>query len=116
MKLELYGSNSPGLNVLSFIMDNRTLNPSTNFAYTLANPYVLQPEGVSGPVPASFAIVKFGTSSESTAGFISFGPKSGNYLTFIGIYYVFNGQSQGETIPFMDFDNGQTSGNPQCLS
>ncbi len=116
MKLELYGSNSPGLNILSFIMDNNTLNPSTNFAYTNANPYVLQPEGVSGPVPASFAIVKFGAGSQSTAGFISFGPKSGNYLTFIGIYYVFNGQSQGETIPFMDFDNGQTSGNPQCLN
>ena len=116
MKLELYGSNSPGLNILSFIMDPSTLNPSTNAGYSLANSYTLAKSGPNGPTPASFAIVKFGSGTEGTAGFISFGPKAGNYLTFIGIYYLYNNQPQGETIPFMDFDNAQTSTNPQCLS
>ncbi len=116
MKLELYGSNSPGLNILAFIMDPQSVNPSTNNGYSLANPYVLQPAGPNGPAPGSYALVKFGSSTQGSAGFISFGPKSGNYLTFIGIYYMFNGQPQGETIPFMDFDNGQTSTNPLCQS
>ena len=116
MKLELYGSNAPGQNVLAFIMDPGSVNPSTNSAYTLANPYILQHANINGVNPASFAIVKFGAGSEGTAGSVSFPSKTGNFLTFIGIYYLFNGQAQGETIPFMDFDNGQTSGNPQCLS
>jgi hypothetical protein len=116
MKLELYGSNAPGQNVLAFIMDNRTLNPSTNFAYSLANPYNLQHASVNGENPGSFATVKFGAGSEGTTGSVGFPSKTGNFLTFIGIYYLFQNQPQGETIPFMDFDNAQTAGNPQCLS
>src|SRR6266566_2407379 len=115
MKLELYGSNAPGQNVLAFIMDPNSVNPSTNSAYNpLVNPYNLMHASVNGVNPASFAIVKFGAPSESTAGSVSFPSKSGNFLTFIGIYYLFQNQPQGETIPFMDFDNAQTAGNPQC--
>jgi hypothetical protein len=116
MKLELYGSNAPGQNVLAFIMDPGTLNPSSNAAYTTANPYNLQHASINGVNPASLQVVKFGAGSEGTSGSVSFPSKTGNFLTFIGIYYLYNGQAQGETIPFMDFDNGQTAGNPQCLS
>jgi hypothetical protein len=120
MKLELYGSNSPGLNVLAFIAANNTLNPAvpTNNAYVLGptTSYVLQPSGISGPTPASFAIVKFGPGSQGGTGSISFPSKTGNFLTFIGIYYIFQGQPQGETIPFMDFDNTQSTSNPTCLT
>ena len=118
MKLELYGSNSPGLNVLAFIADNSTVNPSTpvNNAYTLANPYTIPPAPVTGPTQANFAVIKFGPPAEGSSGSVSFGPKSGNYLTFIGIYYMYQGQPQGQTIPFMDFDNAQSGSNPTCQS
>jgi len=115
MKLELYGSNAPGQNVLAFIVANNTINPSTpsNNAYTPGS-YNLAAAGPNGPGPSSFAVVKFGAGAQQTSGSVGFPSKTGNFLTFIGIYYMYKGQPQGETIPFMDFDNAQSGSNPNC--
>jgi hypothetical protein len=102
MEMQPYSANGFGQFVRSWILDPASVNPSTNSGYTLSNPYNLAPAGPNGPVPASFKVVKFGGTSQGSAGSASLG-RSDNWLTFIGIYYLYNGQPQGETIPFMDF-------------
>jgi hypothetical protein len=114
MQMQLYGSSNNGQTKQAFIMDSSSVNPSTYMAYSTAREYVLQPDNTPGGVnPSSFAIVKFGSASEMSGSLFTFPSNgAGNFLTFIGIYYMFNGQPQGQTIPFMNFDNNPTSLNP----
>jgi hypothetical protein len=114
MQMQLYGSSNNGQTKQAFILDTSSVNPSTFTPYSTANEYVLQPNNTpGGPNPASFAIVKFGSSSEMSASLFTFPSNgAGNFLTFIGIYYMFNGIPQGQTIPFMNFDNNPTTLNP----
>jgi hypothetical protein len=111
-----YAVNGFGQFSHGWILDPSSVNPSTNFAYVYsgagANPYVLQHAGPNGPVPASFAIVKIGGSGPNQAGSISFGSSNVSWLTFIGFYYLYKGQPQGQTIPFMDF----VTSSPSCVS
>ncbi len=110
-----YGKSASGLVVNAWIEAPNTVNPSSPFAYSLSNPYVLQPAGPNGPTASSFAIVKIGGSGPNQAGSVAFGTTGStqnlSWITFIGIYYLYRGQPQGETIPFMDFVNNA----PNCI-
>ena len=114
MQMQPYSANGFGQFVRAWILAPNSINPSTEFAYNYpSGAYVLQPSGPNGPTPASFAILKIGATSQNGLGSASL-TNSDNWLTFIGIYYMYNGQPQGETIPFMDFRT--SSGAPICNS
>ena len=116
MEMQPYSANGFGQFVRAWILSPTSVNPSTNFAYVYApgSWYSLAAAGVNGPTPQSFAIVKFGgTPTQNSAGSASLS-RTDNWLTFIGIYYVYKGQAQGETIPFMDFQTNPSA--PNCVS
>src|SRR2546426_329604 len=114
MQMQPYSANGFGQFVRAWVLAPNSINPSTEFAYNyVGNPYVLQPSGPNGPVPASFAILKIGATGQNGLGAAGLSSQD-NWLTFIGIYYMYNGQPQGETIPFMDFRT--SSGAPVCNS
>jgi hypothetical protein len=111
LQAQAYGVNGFGQFAHAWILDPASVNPTTNFAYNrVGNPYVLQPAGPNGPGPSSFAIVKIGGSGPGSAGSVSFGNSNVSWLTFIGLYYLYNGAPQGQTIPFMDF----VTSSPNC--
>jgi hypothetical protein len=114
LQAQAYGVNGFGQFAHAWILAPNSINPSTNFGYVYsgpgANPYVLQHAGPNGPVPASFAIVKIGGAGPNQAGSVSFGNSNVSWITFIGFYYLFQGQVQGQTIPFMDF----VTNSPNC--
>ncbi len=115
LQAQAYGVNGFGQFAHAWILAPNSVNPSTNFPYVYsgagANPYLLQHEGANGPVPGSFAIVKIGGSGPNQAGAVSFANTNVSWITFIGFYYLYNGQVQGQTIPFMDF----VTNAPNCL-
>jgi len=114
MQMQPYSANGFGQFVRAWILDPTSINPSTEFAYSYGgNPYTLAPAGPNGPVPASFRILKFGAASQNGLGSAGL-TNQDNWLTFIGVYYMYNGQPQGETIPFMDFRTSPTA--PVCNS
>ena len=119
MQMQPYSANGFGQFVRAWVLSPNSINPSTEFAYNPGTPfgtgaaYTLAPAGVNGPVPGSFAILKFGASSQNGVGSAGL-TNQDNWLTFIGVYYMYNNQPQGETIPFMDFRT--TSGAPTCAS
>ena len=115
IQMQPYSANGFGQFVRAWVLAPTSINPSTEFpyVYTPGNQYVLQPSGPNGPVPASFAILKFGATSQNAGGSAGL-TNQDNWLTFIGIYYMYNGQPQGETIPFMDFRT--SPGAPICNS
>jgi hypothetical protein len=113
MQMQPYSANGFGQFVRAWLLAPNTVNPSTEFAYSYTgNPYVLQPAGVLVN-PNSFAILKFGATSQNGVGSAGLSNQD-NWLTFIGVYYVFNGNPQGETIPFMDFQTNPAA--PNCFS
>jgi len=114
IQMQPYSANGFGQFVRAWVLAPNSINPSTEFAYNYpSGAYVLQPSGPNGPVPASFAILKFGATGQNALGSAGL-TNSDNWLTFIGVYYMYNGQPQGETIPFMDFRT--SSGAPVCNS
>ena len=105
---EPYGANGFGKFVRTFIVDPSSVNPTNIVGYNFnTNPYDLPAAGPNGPGAA--VIVKFGTGSQGGTGGVSFS-ENDNWLTFIGIYYIYRGQTQGETIPFVDMKD--TGGYP----
>jgi len=113
MQAQAYGVNGFGQFSHAWIEASNTINPTTNFPYVYpsATDYVLQPAGANGPGPSSFAIVKIGATSPGASGSVSFGNSDVSWITFIGLYYYYKGQVQGQTIPFMDF----VTNAPNCL-
>ena len=113
LQAQAYGVNGFGQFAHAWILAPNSVNPSSNFAYSYSgNPYVLQPAGPSGPGPSSFAVVKIGGSGPGSAGSVSFGNTNVSWITFIGLYYLYKNQPQGQTIPFMDF----VTSAPNCIS
>jgi len=111
LQAQAYGVNGFGQFVHAWILDPASVNPTTNFAYSrFGNPYVLAPAGPNGPGPSSFAIVKIGGSGPGSAGSVAFTNGGVSWITFIGLYYLYNNQPQGQTIPFMDF----VTSSPNC--
>lgn len=92
MQIQGYGVTGNGLVTTDFILNSTTLNPQNPIPYSDAQPTTLPPQPPSGP--ALSKVLKFGIGGAS---------KDANYITFIGFYYIFRGQLQGETIPFIDF-------------
>jgi hypothetical protein len=113
MQAQAYGVNGFGQFAQAWLLDPNSVNPSTLSAYSYTtNPYVLQPAGPNGPGPTSFAILKLGAGSAGGSGSATFGNSGHTWISFIGIYYLFNGQPQGQTIPFMDFYTNY----PNCVN
>ena len=103
-----YSASGFGHFVRTWIVDPGSVNPNNMAGYNFnTNPYVLAKAGANGP--GAPVIVKFGGSGQGGTGGVSFN-KNDNWLTFIGFYYLYNGQPQGQTIPFMDFKD--TAGYP----
>ena len=113
LQAQAYGVNGFGQFAHAWIEADNTINPSTNFPYVYpsATDYVLQPAGPNGPNPSSFAIVKIGATGPGSTGAVSFGNSNTSWITFIGLYYLYKGQAQGQTIPFMDF----VTNAPNCI-
>jgi hypothetical protein len=112
IEAQAYGVNGFGQFANAWLLAPNSVNPGTNFPYSLANNYTLAPTGVNGPTPASFAILKIGAPNPGTSGSVTFTNAGRTWITFIGIYYLFQGVPQGETIPFMDFFTNQ----PNCVT
>jgi len=100
MMSEPYTTNGLGHYVRTWIVDPGSVNPSNVVGYNFnTNPYDLPAAGANGP--GAPVIVKFGTTGgQGGAGGTSFSEQD-TWLTFIGFYYLYRGQAQGETIPFM---------------
>jgi len=108
MQMQPYSANGFGQFVRTWIVSPTSINPASVTGYNQGtNPYTLPAATANGP--ASTVNVYFGGSSQGGTGGVSFG-RDDNWLTFIGFYYNYRGQPQGETIPFMDFKT--TSGYP----
>lgn len=107
MQLQAYGVNGFGQFVTIYIVNQTSINPNGLIAYNNAQPTVLQPATPNGP--ASFTLVKFGSLAQDGTSAPSFRIDN-NWIMFIGFYYVYRGQVQGETIPFLDIKT--TSGYP----
>lgn len=77
------------------------VNPNNMQAYDdAAGPfYDLPPADPSGP--SSSTIVKFGARTQGTASTQGFPVSEKTWLVFIGFYYVYKGQFQGQTVPFV---------------
>lgn len=112
MQAQAYGVNGFGQFAHAWIEAPNSVNPSTNFPYSLSNNYTLKHSVNGVPQPSSFAIVKIGAPGPNAAGSVSFGNANVSWITFIGIYYLYQNQAQGETIPFMDF----VTSSPNCVS
>jgi hypothetical protein len=113
LEAQAYGVNGFGQFAQGWLLDKNSVNPSTESAYSYAgNPYVLPPQPPTGPTQANFAILKIGASSPGGTGAITWSNAGRTWITFIGIYYLFNGQPQGQTVPFMDFYTNY----PNCIN
>ena len=101
MQMQPYSANGFGQFVRMWVDSPATHNPNDVVGYDeVGAPYTLSPGTASGPGPS--VIVKFSASSQGAANAQALG-KDDNWITFIGFYYIYRGQPQGQTIPFMDF-------------
>ena len=114
LSAQAYGASGGSAQYQAWLLDPNSINPFANSRYILAsNNYTLAPAGINGaPTPQSFALLKMGAGSPGGTGSVTFARSGVSYLTFIGIYYLFQGVPQGETIPFMDFFTNQ----PNCVT
>ena len=104
MELQPYSANGFGQFVRTWLVSPTSINPSSVTPYNsnpppVGNPYFLPAAGPNGA--AGSTIVYFGGNGQGGTGGVNLG-NTDNWLTFIGFYYVYRGQPQGETIPFMD--------------
>jgi hypothetical protein len=116
LEAQAYGVNGFGQFAQAWVLDPNSVNPSSNFPYVYsgagANPYVLKAAGPTGPSAQSFAILKIGAGSAGAGGTgVTFANAGRTWITFIGIYYLYKGQPQGQTVPFMDF----FTNTPNCI-
>jgi len=99
MQMQPYIANGFGQLVRIWIDDPSTLNPSNVIPYNeTTNPYILPAANPSGTLV--YTVFKFSATSQNGAGSASM--STDNWITFIGFYYVYRGQSQGQTIVFVD--------------
>src|SRR6266487_4661873 len=113
MEMQPYSANGFGQFVRTWIVSPTSINPASITPYNqnpapVGNPYYLPPAPANGA--AAKTPVYFGGTSQSGTGGINLGNTQDNWLTFIGFYYIYQNQPQGETIPFMDFKS--TAGYP----
>jgi hypothetical protein len=101
MQMQPYSANGFGQFVRTWIVSPTSVNPNSITAYNQnTGPYFLPPAPANGAAPTTE--VYFGGNGQGGTGGVSLG-RDDNWLTFIGFYYLYQGQPQGETIPFMDF-------------
>ncbi len=97
---QAYGAGGVGSSSPFFIADPSTQNPSNLKAYNdVSNPYILPHASVLGPgLPI---IVKFGASTQGGSSTQKFPTSESTWIVFIGFYYTYKGNLQGQTIPFV---------------
>ncbi|HEX9430692.1 MAG TPA: hypothetical protein VF944_09970, partial [Candidatus Bathyarchaeia archaeon] len=101
-------ANGFGQFVRTWIVSPTSINPSVITPYNQGTaPYFLPAATANGP--AATTEVYFGGNGQGGTGGVTLGNQD-NWLTFIGFYYNYRNQPQGETIPFMDLKS--TSGYP----
>ncbi len=95
-----YGGQQGGVTAF-YIVDKRSTNPNNMFQYdeNNANSYYLLPQADPNG-PSGFQNVKFGAGSQGGLDKQKF-TQAGTYLVFIGFYYMYKGQFQGQTVPFV---------------
>ena len=94
-----YSSSGLGPSIPFYVVDSATVNPTNIVSYNQAtNPYVLPTAPLSGS--SSMAIVKFGASAQSGSARQAFPATAGTFLVTVAFFYVYRGQSQGETVSF----------------
>ena len=109
MEMQPYSANGFGQFVRTWIVSPTSVNPASIGPYNQgANPYFLPAAPANGA--AQKTPVYFGANGQGGTGGINLGNVQDNWLTFIGFYYIYQNQPQGETIPFMDFKS--TAGYP----
>ncbi len=102
--MEPYSAGGIGNLATFFVSNSSTLNPTNVVPYNWqTHPYVLAPASGSGPSPP--VIVKFGSPNIGVGcannNCVSFPNKDGPWVVFIGFYYMYKGNLQGQTIPFV---------------
>ncbi len=113
MEMQPYSANGFGQFVRTWIVSPTSINPNSITPYNqnpapVGNPYFLPAAPANGA--GSKTPVYFGGAGQGGTGGINLGNTQDNWLTFIGFYYIYQNQPQGETIPFMDFKS--TAGYP----
>jgi hypothetical protein len=108
MQMQPYSANGFGQFVRTWVVSPTSINPNSITPYNQGTaPYFLPPAPANGA--AGKVTIYFGGNGQGGTGGVSLG-RDDNWLTFIGFYYLYRGQPQGETIPFMDFKS--TAGYP----
>ncbi len=97
---QAYGAGGVGSSTPFYIVDKATVNPNGITAYNEnANPYILQRGSVNGPGPSQ--IIKFGARTLGTNSAESFPNSESTWIVYIGFYYMYKGNLQGQTVPFV---------------
>ena len=96
-----YGAGGLGSSTPFYIVDTATVNPNAITAYNEngASAYVLPAANPNGPT--SFQIVKFGASAQGGNTHQKFPTSEGTFIVFIGFFYTYKGEFQGQTVPFV---------------
>lgn len=96
-----YDAGGLGASTPFYIVSPNTVNPNNIQAYNDAGGpfYELPPADPSGP--SSSTVVKFGAKTQGSASTQNFPVSEKTWLVFIGFYYVYKGQFQGQTVPFV---------------
>ncbi len=97
---QAYEGGGVGSTTPFFIVDKSTVNPNPITAYNEnTNPYILQRGSVNGPGPSQ--IVKFAAKTLGTNSQQSFPQQSSTWIVYIGFFYMYKGNLQGQTVPFV---------------
>jgi hypothetical protein len=109
-----YSAGGLGAATPFYIVSPNTLNPNNLQAYNDAGGpfYDLPPADPSGP--SSSLSVKFGARTQGTAQTQSLPNQEQTFLVFIGFYYVYKGQFQGQTVPFVAMRSCSAFPAPSC--
>ncbi len=95
-----YGAGGVGSATPFYIVDPNVVNPSGIIPYNEnTNPYVLPAANPSGPT--TFRLIKFGASGQGGASTQKFPTGDSTFLVFIGFFYSYKGNFQGQTVPFV---------------
>ncbi len=95
---QAYGAGGVGSSTPFYIVGQNTLNPNGIVAY-VDQSITLQRGGPNGPGPSQ--IVKFGARTQGSTTSQSFPNAESTWIVYIGFYYMYKGNLQGQTVPFV---------------
>ncbi len=101
MLFQPYSAGGVGAYSVFFISSPNTVNPSNLQAYDDVNGPFYDLPAANPNGPSNSVLVKFGSSTQGGAGTVGFPTSEKTWVVFIGFYYMFKGNLQGQTIPFV---------------